>query len=392
MPVKILVVDDEPDIEVLIRQRFRKKIRSDEFEFVFAGNGIEALDALAARQDIDIVLTDINMPEMDGLVLLGEIAKLDRMLKSVVVSAYGDLDNIRVAMNRGAFDFITKPIDFQDLEITIAKTIREVRNLREGMLARQHLVAVQQELEIAARIQRAILPKRFPPFPERPELDIHADMRPALQVGGDFYDFYFIDPARLAFVVADVAGKGVPAAILMAVTRSLLKATALTGIAPDTCVEHVNKLLCSDDLGGMFVTLFYGVLDTHTGTVSYTNAGHNPPIHLRADGVEALENQGGLVLGIEAGAAYKATTLSLAPGEGLFLYTDGVSEAMNPDKQCFGEARLAACLEASGHAPIADVTESVLKSVRTFTDGAVQNDDITLLALRYNGQRKAESL
>ncbi len=155
MPVKILVVDDEPDLEILIRRKFRRKIRADEMELLFAHNGVEALKVLAEHEDVDLVVTDINMPEMDGLTLLNEISTLDRIMKSVVMSAYGDLDNIRTAMNRGAFDFITKPIDFKDFEITIDRSLAEVALLQKGFSASQKF---QEEKD---RRMRAETSRRF---------------------------------------------------------------------------------------------------------------------------------------------------------------------------------------------------------------------------------------
>src|SRR5215470_7793266 len=143
MAAKILVTDDEADLELLIRQRFRKKILQNEYEFVFAGNGLEALEKLEAHQDIHVVLTDLNMPVMDGLTLLARVAELQRIIKVVIVSAYGDMANIRTAMNRGAFDFLTKPIDFQDFEITISKTLRHVEEAKQAATARHQLAAVQ---------------------------------------------------------------------------------------------------------------------------------------------------------------------------------------------------------------------------------------------------------
>ncbi|MCP4024227.1 MAG: response regulator, partial [Desulfobacteraceae bacterium] len=197
MARKILVVDDEPDLEVLIQQKFRRKIRKKVFEFYFARNGLEALDQLNANDDIDMILTDINMPQMDGLTLLNELLKLPVLAKAVVVSAYGDMDNIRTAMNRGAFDFLTKPIDFSDLEVTIDKTLTELQVLRKGIRARDALSAIQQEMELAARLQQSILPSAYP---QCPEISIYGKMVPAKEVGGDFYDFFFIDEDRLGFV------------------------------------------------------------------------------------------------------------------------------------------------------------------------------------------------
>ena len=154
---RILVVDDEPDLQMLILQRFRKQIQQEEYEFCFAENGQEALDLLSNSDDISLILSDINMPKMDGLTLLSEVQKTDNpMLKTVMVSAYGDMDNIRVAMNRGAFDFVTKPIDFKDLELTIDKGLTESRYMYEALQHKVNLDAVKIDLETAARIQQKI--------------------------------------------------------------------------------------------------------------------------------------------------------------------------------------------------------------------------------------------
>ncbi len=386
-PIRLLVVDDEPDLETLIRQKFRKRIRQGEYDVTFAGNGKEALEALGKDHDIDIILTDINMPVMDGLTLLARLAERDELFKAVVISAYGDMDNIRTAMNRGAFDFITKPIDFVDLEITIEKTAGEILKLKEGREATKRLIAVGHELEVAARIQESILPKTFPPFPNRPEFEIYAAMTPAKQVGGDFYDFFFIDAHHLAFVVGDVSGKGVPAALFMAVCRTLIKATALHEHAPDACLNRVNQLLFAENSADLFVTVFYAVLDTRTGEVAYCNAGHNTPYWIRCngDGPTALENQGGIVLGVMDDVAYRRDTLTLKKGECLFLYTDGVTEAMNQDNALFNDRRLVERLSLSDTAPLNEMADCVVEGIHAFTQNHPQHDDITMLAVRYAG-------
>src|SRR4051794_12470868 len=183
MPFKILVVDDEPDVEVLIKQRFRRKIREGGVAFEFALNGEEALAKLHGDDSIDIVMSDINMPVMDGLTLLSRLRDMDRVLRTVIVSAYGDMQNIRIAMNRGAYDFLTKPIDFEDFEITLQKTIQEIEGIRAGHHARKQLDALESELSVANRIQQSMLPRRFPPFPERHEFEVYAEMEPARSVG-----------------------------------------------------------------------------------------------------------------------------------------------------------------------------------------------------------------
>ena len=163
MPAKILVVDDEPDLKLLIQQKFRRQIRDGRFDFLFAHNGVEALAQLDANPNVDLILSDINMPEMDGLTLLTKLPQSPNQLKAVMVSAYGDLQNIRTAMNRGAFDFVTKPIDFEDLEVTIQKTVEELLKLRDGLKARQELLAIRRELDVARQIQQSILPRDFGP-------------------------------------------------------------------------------------------------------------------------------------------------------------------------------------------------------------------------------------
>ena len=159
---KILVVDDEPDLEHLVRQRMRREIRSGQYSFMFAQNGVEALEVLSEEQDVDMVLSDINMPRMDGLTLLEQIPKVDPNIRSVIVSAYGDMKNIRTAMNRGAFDFITKPIDFEDMKVTIQRTLRHLELWREALESRDKLVALQNELSVANKMQQSILPTSFP--------------------------------------------------------------------------------------------------------------------------------------------------------------------------------------------------------------------------------------
>ena len=387
MPTKLLVVDDEPDLELLIRQKFRKQIREKDFEFVFAHNGVEALEKLRADREIDIVLSDINMPEMDGLTLLSELKEFGPVLKAVIVSAYGDMENIRTAMNRGAFDFLTKPIDFRDLEVTVDKTLRELMTLKEALVAHSQLVSIQQELKVASYIQHSILPRTFPPFPGRRDFDLNAQMIPAKEVGGDFYDFFLIDQERLGFVIGDVSGKGVPAAIFMAMSRSFLKMTALKGVSPSDCLQDVNRALCSENESSMFVSIFYGILHTRSGEVEYSVGGHFPPYRLRlTGGAEAVETTGGIVLGAIESARYECKRILLQPGEGLVLYTDGVTGAMDENENLFSEHRLKELLEAAKHASPEDLIRGLVREVRAFSAGTPQSDDITVLALRYLGQ------
>jgi sigma-B regulation protein RsbU (phosphoserine phosphatase) len=380
MPVKILVVDDEPDMELVIRQKFRRQIREGEMTFVFASHGKHALERLQADPDIDLVLTDINMPEMDGLTLLSRIAETERLLRSVVVSAYGDLRNIRTAMNRGAFDFVTKPIDFEDLELTIRRTWRELQAYKRAAEGQKQLTSLQHELDVARRIQEAALPRTFP----RAEgWAFSASMVPAREVGGDFYDLFAIDDERIGLCIGDVSGKGVSAAMFMSVTRTLIKAIALRGEPAEACIRTVNRLLYPESLPEMFVTAFYGILHRGTGELEYCNAGHNPPFVLRPGTPAPLERTGGVALCLVKDFPYRSRRVRLVPGDGLFLFTDGVTEAMNGARELFTDARLQTALEgAEGLAP-ADVIRQVLRAVAAFVEGAPPSDDLTTLALRH---------
>lgn len=385
MAYKILIVDDEPDLELLIRQKFRRHIREGKFEFSFAGNGQEALAKLDQDKEIDLVLSDINMPVMDGLTFLAQVEGIERLLKTVIVSAYGDLQNIRTAMNRGAFDFVTKPIDFEDLEITINKTIQTISHLKQAERERAELTSIQQELNVAARIQLSILPRTFPPFPERKDFEIFAEILPAKEVGGDFYDFFLIDNDRLGIVIGDVSGKGVPAAILMAVTRTLLHATALKKPSPSDCLDYVNDVLVEQTDPSMFVTAFYGILNTRTGELEYGIAGHNPPYVFSDGSVRAFEAPPGRILGMLPNSNYQTHHAQLKTRDAVLLYTDGVTEAINASDNFFSEERLVTWFQLSGGLPLGEVVGGLVQEVQTFAAGHPQADDVTVLAVRYLG-------
>ncbi len=385
--VKIMVVDDELDLEPMIRQYFRRQIRNAEYDFVFAHNGLEALTSLVEHPSIGVILSDINMPEMDGLTLLLKLKELKNpSLKTVIVSAYGDMDNIRVAMNRGAFDFLTKPINFDDLEITINKTLDEIRLQRYAMKEHDQLISIRQDLNVAREIQQGILPKVFPPFPHRKDFDIYASMVAAKEVGGDFYDFFMIDNDRLGFVIGDVSGKGIPAAIFMAVSRTLIRATGLKGHSSGECLFNVNNLLCNESVGCMFVTVFYGILNTKTGELEYSNAGHNPPFILKKGGeLLKLGSTGNTVLGCFEDQKFASVKIQMNPQEVLVLFTDGVTEAFNRDDVVYGDDRLENLLPSLHSLSVDKIVKVLCEDVTLFADGAPQSDDITILSLQYFG-------
>ncbi len=382
-PVKILVVDDEVDLEALVVQKFRRRIRRNELVFDFAHNGQEAINKLDEDGDIAMVISDINMPVMDGLALLKQLGETKPDIRSVVVSAYGDMNNIRTAMNRGAFDFVTKPIDFNDLEITIDKTLKHLSLVREALSNRDRLVALGHELDVARDMQASVLPRSFP---ATDHYNIHGLMVPAKEVGGDFYDFFTLGEDRIGVAIGDVSGKGIPAALFMMACRTLLRSRALEGGTPHQCLGYVNGLLSEDNENCMFVTLFYGVLDTLSGVFHYCNGGHNPPRVVRKDGqVVSLPTTHDVALGVLPGHEFNHDTLQLQAGDTLFLYTDGVTEAEGPGSEEFGEDRLDALLARIAQADCEDVTSLVLDRVREFACENPQSDDITCVVLRYHG-------
>jgi sigma-B regulation protein RsbU (phosphoserine phosphatase) len=382
--VRILVVDDEPDLALLVRQRFRRQIRSGEFDFAFAGNGVEALEILNREQDIDIILTDINMPVMDGLTLLNNLKHYLRLHRTVIVSAYGDLGNIRTAMNRGAYDFVTKPIDFADLEQTLTRTVDQLETARQALNEHSQLQALRKELEIAASIQKSILPSGSTGFAN---VDVVGRMIPALEVGGDFYDYFPVKDNRLGMVIGDVSGKGISSALFMAVSRTLIKATGQTGVNASECLASSNAMLASENQTTMFTTAFYAVLDTVTGQLDFCNAGHNPPLILRrGEGPRILVSKGNLMLAIEEEIVYEGGVFQLEPGDTVVLYTDGVTEAESLDGNFYGMERLIEVLGSqSADVPAAQVVDAIVQSVQTFAGGAAQSDDITILAVSWLG-------
>lgn len=388
MSLKILVVDDEPDEMLLITQQFEEKILDGTFVFIFANNGAEALEKLHEHSDIEIVLTDINMPVMDGISLLIEITKFNPLIKTVMVSAYSDMQNIRKAMNIGAFDFVTKPIDFDDLKLTLSKTIEAIENLKISLKDHVELIDIQNELKIAKKIQEEILPHNFVPIAGNNRFEVFGKTIPARLVGGDFFDFYPLSSNMIAIVIADVSGKGVPAALFMAIARTAIRCFSSPDHLVTETICKANRFLCEENESVMFVTLFYAVLNTDTGELNYVNAGHNPPIMISEDAaLTEIGRYEGTPLGVDEGAEYISHRIIMKKNDFLFCYTDGVTEALDDNRNLFSEQRLHSILKESSGLPISETIDLVIDRINQFKGKAEQSDDITILCLRYlNGQ------
>lgn len=246
---------------------------------------------------------------------------------------------------------------------------------------------IEGELNIAKDIQLGLLPKTFPPFPDRSDVDIYASLEPAKEVGGDLYDFYFIDERQLCFTIGDVSGKGVPAALMMAITKTLIKTSASKKISPADIMIEVNDAISSDNPQSMFVTLLVGVLDLETGRISYANGGHNPPVHICSDRPPYyVKASSGPVVGIMDEIPYGELELTLKPGEALFMYTDGVTEAQNPDKEFYSEETLLERITSQTDASSQALIRNIKSDLSLFADVEPQFDDIAMLMIKYQGK------
>ena len=252
----------------------------------------------------------------------------------------------------------------------------------------------EKELELAHSIQTSALPNVFPPYPERHDIDIFALMTPAKQVGGDFYDFFFVDNNRFVFLVADVSDKGIPAAMFMMKAKTIIKSLAETNRDIGEVIFSANNALCGENSADMFVTLWFGALDTDTGSVSFVNAGHCKPLVRHADGsFEYICEPPDFVLAGYEDIRYKQRKLTLGKGDALFLYTDGVTEAVNDDDEIYGEDRLRSVLNAlPADADAKELCDGAFSDVKAYSDGAVQSDDITMLSVLFNGCRVYEEI
>lgn len=252
---------------------------------------------------------------------------------------------------------------------------------------------IESELNLANNIQAHMLPTIFPPYPECEEVMLYASMIPAKEVGGDFYDFFMLDDHNIVFIVADVSGKGVPAALFMVIAKTLLKNEANMGTEPADIFTKVNHMLCEGNENNMFVTAWLGILNTETGLLKYVNAGHNPPlIKLGNENVVYLKSRPGFVLAGMDGIKYKQYELQMQPGDTIFLYTDGVTEATNAQKELFGNERLQTYLEQHISDGVQDILHGLKEEIFRFADGEEQFDDITMLVLKYQKEKISEDM
>ncbi|MBR2525873.1 SpoIIE family protein phosphatase [bacterium] len=280
---------------------------------------------------------------------------------------------------------IEKPLEFAQLAQTFNKMTTDIKNITHDR------ERIESELNFAKKIQLSSLPNIFPPFPERPEIDIFADMEPAKEVGGDFYDFYFIDNNKLMFLIADVSGKGVPASLFMMTTKTLINSIAMTETNPAEMVKSINKKICSNNKYGFFVTMLMGILDTFTGKVMFVNCGHNPPLIKGENGsFEYKKLDTNIVLGAFEDADFTVNECQLNKGDMILLYTDGVTEAVNENDELYGEERLADVINSLDKDNVENIINGIRQNVKEYANGVLQSDDMTMVSLKYNGLETEE--
>lgn len=371
MDPRILVADDQPDI----LQALRLLLRDAGYEVDLVSSVGAVVDRMA-HCPYDLLLMDLNYTRdttsgREGLDLLDQVRTKDASLPVVVMTGWGSIETAVEAMRRGARSFVQKPWDNTTLVEVVA------REVADGQAARRRDARFSRDYEEAQQIQRALLPSAMPTLPG---CQIAARWTPASGIGGDCYDVLRFSDTRVALSIADVVGKGLPAALLMSNLQAAVRAFATPAAEPHDVCHSVNRLLCRNIASGKFVTFCYSVVDLERGLVSYANAGHNPPLVVRADGtIDALSTTG-LVLGVSSDWTYTTGTAAFGPGDRLICFTDGMTEARSASDEEYGEGRLGA-LAARTPGGSAEVLADILAAaVSAWTNGPA-HDDATLIVV-----------
>jgi serine phosphatase RsbU (regulator of sigma subunit) len=394
-PWKILIVDDEEEVHKITR------IVLDDFtfegrdmSFINAYSEAEAKELLNEHSDIAVVLLDVVMEnENSGLEVVKYIREvLQNKLVQIILRTGqpGQAPEKDVIKDYDINDYKEKTeLTSKKLYTTIMTSLRSYQNLKKLEETSAAKEKIESELQVASKIQASMLPRIFPPFPDRNEFEIFASMEPARNVGGDFYDFFFINDDKFCFVIGDVAGNGVPAALFMVITKTLIKNEALRNISAEEILYNVNNALCKDNDEFIFVTAFIGILDLKTGELEYANAGHNAPLICQADNGECgyIKSNDTFILGITEEFEYQKGSLNLNPDDVVFLYTDGVIESRNENKEQYGSNRLQKVISEIEDKNVYNIEEVVKEDLDRFTQGSYLFDDVTMLVLKFNRTR-----
>ena len=297
------------------------------------------------------------------------------------------LDRVQYTKDTLLFSFVPKSLMFLLATLVCVNIAEQGRKMVEKQRKlSENSARMETELRMATQIQEGMLPNIYPPFPERREFDIYGRMNPAREVGGDFYDFFLVDEDNLALVVADVSGKGVPAALFMMAAKIILANNAMMGLSPAQVLAATNSSVCASNPEEMFITVWFGILEISTGRLTAANAGHEYPVLKQGDRFELFKDRHGLVLGAMDGVKYKEYTIQLSPGDKIFLYSDGVPEATDSNNKLFGTDRMLEALNQRPESPARNILADVQEAVDEFVGTAEQFDDLTMLCLEYRGK------
>lgn len=377
---RILVIDEETDTKDLFLQKFRRSVTEGVYQFYFVTSIDEAVEMLR-KFEFDIAITDISVAGNDSVSLIERWRTEYPLMRSIVVSAYGDINTLRAVMRGGAHDFVIKPIDFSDLQLTVSKTATVVKNIRQADAAKKKLTAISKELDVSAQLQRSMLPGNSL---KQGSFELWADTHPAAEVGGDFYDFFWLDENRLGIVMADVSGKNVSAAMFAIMAKTLIKSFATMYESPAVCLQRANVALCAENVAMMFVTAMYGIIDITKNEIVYSSAGHLPLAVVGSKGdARFLECDSGIALGIMDSIDMKDQVYQFTPGDTIMMYTDGVPEASDINGTEYDNDRFIEALKANCTANPKLLTEAIVRSVKDFVKDAPQSDDITTLCVKY---------
>ena len=368
---RILVADDQPDLIDALRLLLKR----EEIHVESAGSPEAALTAITAGS-FDLLLMDLNYTSdttsgREGIDLLSRVQALDHELPIVVMTGWGSVDLAVEAMRRGVRNFVQKPWDNAQL-VTILRT-----EVDAGRVRRQLAAVERRELDEARRIQRKLLPSTMPALEG---WEVAVSWQPASGVGGDCFDAIPFGPARLGLSIADVVGKGIPAALLMANLQAAVRAFATNTTEPAELCQQVNRILCGHIAEGRFISFFYCIVDHDESTLTFANAGHYPPILIRAEGTVERLGTGGAVLGVFPEGGYEQGRVALRGGDRIILYTDGITDVCNAADEEFGEARLVDLAVANRGCSAPALQARLANAVDAFSDGRFQ-DDATLIVL-----------
>ncbi len=368
---RVLIADDQPDV----LEALHLLLKGEGYQTEMVTSPAAVVESLGAR-DFDLLLMDLNYARdttsgQEGLDLLARVQTIDRTLPIVVMTAWGSVPVAVEAMRRGVRDFVQKPWENARLLTTLRTQVELARALRK----RERLE--EQEWEEARDIVRGLLPQEIP---QVSGYELSAAWQPARVVGGDYFDVLKLGENQVALCIADVIGKGIPAALLMSNLQAALKAAAAETAKPKELCAKVNRIICSNIAPGKFITLFYGLLDAPGKRMVYTNAGHNSPILLGRDGQHVRLEQGGAALGVFQDWHYEQGEVRVASGDRFLLFTDGVSEARNQAGEEYGEDRLIALLRENCELGAGELQKKILSAVAEFSGGDLQ-DDATLVVM-----------